>query len=101
MLLRARQTVRHDGGRFAPGEVFEISDSEAISRMISTGAAESLDGQPATDVEDIEAVDLEDMTVNELRELAKSEGLQGYSSMKKEELIDLIDEHFNGDGADG
>lgn len=34
---------------------------------------------------------LTDMTVGELRRLAKKKGLEGYSDMKKAELIDLLE----------
>ncbi|MBN2604960.1 MAG: Rho termination factor N-terminal domain-containing protein [Bacilli bacterium] len=37
-----------------------------------------------------EEIDLEGMTVVELKALAKDKGLQGYSALKKAELIDLL-----------
>lgn len=37
-----------------------------------------------------EVKDYNDMTLAELKELAKSKGLKGYSTLKKQELIDLI-----------
>lgn len=35
---------------------------------------------------------LEDLKVEELKELAKEKGIEGYSKLKKEELIDLLAE---------
>lgn len=33
---------------------------------------------------------LEDLKVEELKELAKEKGIEGYSKLKKDELIDLL-----------
>jgi len=41
-------------------------------------------------VKPIEPIDFESMTVVELKALAKDRGLQGYSTLKKAELIDLL-----------
>lgn len=38
----------------------------------------------------IEEKPIEEMTVDELKELAKEKGIEGYSKLKKEELIDLL-----------
>lgn len=41
--------------------------------------------------EDKEEGTLENLTVKELKELAKSKGIEGYSDMKKEELIKALE----------
>ncbi|WMM24053.1 Rho termination factor N-terminal domain-containing protein [Tissierella sp. MB52-C2] len=33
---------------------------------------------------------IEEMTVDELKELAKEKGLEGYSKLKRDELVDLL-----------
>jgi hypothetical protein len=49
--------------------------------------------------EEIERIDqeshdeLESMTASELRQVAKAEGIDGASSMKKDELVEVIEEH--------
>lgn len=37
-------------------------------------------------------INLSDLKVEDLKELAKEKGIEGYSKMKKEELIDLLTE---------
>ena len=40
--------------------------------------------------DDIEFVNYEDMTVKELKEIAKDKSISGYSTMRKNELIDSL-----------
>ncbi len=56
-------------------------EKEAITKKAETKVEKSVKE---------EAVDLSKMTVAELRELAKSKGIEGVSTMKKAELLDAL-----------
>lgn len=46
--------------------------------------------KPEEEIKPIEPIDLESMTVVELKALAKERNLEGYSTLRKAELIDLL-----------
>ncbi len=43
------------------------------------------------EIEDNRILDLNTLTVDELKNIAKEKGLEGYSSLKKADLIELIE----------
>ena len=47
---------------------------------------------PQTTTSDEESTDLAKLKVTELKQLAKLRGLKGYSTLKKTELIDFLNE---------
>ena len=45
---------------------------------------------PVVEAEVLEVVDYESLKVAELRELAKAKGIEGYTAMKKAELLEVL-----------
>lgn len=68
----------------------EGASAEKAAR-ISNAAAR--DGRSSVGQRGGSAEDYDDRTVGELRDRARELGLQGYSRLRKSELIDLLREH--------
>ena len=68
---------------------------QAIQKWISKGYSELETKKVFSDTEkDVSesTQNLEELTVQELRELAKTKGLEGTSSLNKQQLIDVLKE---------
>ncbi|NLT27236.1 MAG: Rho termination factor [Microbacteriaceae bacterium] len=86
-----------------PDENPSIKDPELYEALRADGAsaeqaarisnAAARDGRSAVGARGGGADDYEERTVDELRERAKELGLEGYSSLRKAELIELLREH--------
>lgn len=70
------------------GSTIEVSEKFA-KELVTRGKAKVIanDGGP----DDGEEVELADMTVAELKKIAQEEGVEGYATMKKGELIQAIE----------
>ena len=73
-----------------------ISDPKAFSDLVKVandalnGKVKKAEVKETVKAEKIETTDLSKMTVAELKELAKAKKIEGYTSMKKAELIDAL-----------
>lgn len=68
----------------------EGNSKEKAARIANAAAR---DGRSAVGERGGEAEDYEDRTVDELRERAKELDIQGYSDLRKAELIELLRNH--------
>lgn len=71
-------------------EIVELS-KKALGKKTSEPKKEvKIEEKPKAEIKENKEVDLTEKTVAELKDLAKEKGLSGYSTLKKDELIDLI-----------
>ena len=114
MILVAKNKIRMGKRVILTGERFEDTNKKRIDYLLSVGAAEAvgtvetapaIDPAPAPtqsggdDIPDGDIV-LEELTVNQLRFLAKEEGLKGYGSLSKADLVEMLAQHFGPDDGD-
>lgn len=112
MKVLANIRIKHNGVRYEIGEEFEIDNTEfdkikdlvevvendeeddEIPPFLDGKTANLNEGNQADIVGDIEGFkeskDLSNLSVKELRAMAKEKGIEGYSNLKKEELLGVL-----------
>ena len=90
------------GGKMVhPGEVVqEVPYSEAVNLQVR-GKGKIMEVPVDGDDPENELPELSEMTVEELKGVAENYGLEGYSSMKKADLIAAIEAHEASNSEDG
>jgi len=90
--------VKYKGQRYEIGQELEVDvkDYEYHKNLYEVVGAETGDDED----DGPKKVILDDIKMPELKEIAKEKGIEGYSDMKKQELIDAIME-ADSDGDNG
>ena len=96
VLVTVASAFVFEGKIRTPGTELELPNKFA-AEMLQRGKVEL-----AGDADEDDLVDLNDLTVPELKKLAADEGLEGYQTMKKDQLISalatLLSEPEDGEG---
>ena len=86
-----RRTEDNNRGRFNKGNKKPFEKKSFVKESNKEKVEAKKEEKPAKKEEKaVESVDLSKKTVAELRELAKAKDIKGYSTMKKQELVDAL-----------
>lgn len=86
MMGQALELFGFKGRVYKPGDSFETEGVDGVD-LINLSTENNGLGKPL-----IELPDINKMNVSELKELAKSKEIEGYSNMKKDDLITALTE---------
>lgn len=89
---KANAYLLHQGKRVDVGEEVQLTDEQAKPLLEQNKVVKPGETVTAANGGEVKTEkSLEDMTLTELKEIAKAADIDGYSSMKKEELIAAIE----------
>ncbi|MBR2528815.1 MAG: Rho termination factor N-terminal domain-containing protein [Blautia sp.] len=81
--------------------VERVASGHALIQKLKSEGYRELDGQPVDIEEEVSRADIQSMTVAQLRALAKERGISGANALKRDELLELLTEGGEEDGAAG
>lgn len=93
-IVKARTPVWYNNNRYEIGEELEINIidmDEDLFEFIEEKIAINAD----EDIEDVDEIisEYHGLTVDELKDIAKERGIEGYSRLKKEDIIKMLIEN--------
>lgn len=76
--------------RLAKGNVERVATNQTVIEKLKREGFREMEKKTEKKMPDIQEMDLSELTVTELRKLAKENGLEGCSSLNKEQLLKTL-----------